>query len=132
MPRSRNLNEDEELGQYDDLDGDEDGDEDVAEVELAAGEEPEDEDLDFEEAPASAAARASAARLLELLVEKKALALYVKEPGSALIERVAQILESPLPLKTRASKISEAIVDSEDVDDFFLDDETLSELLKRW
>jgi hypothetical protein len=90
------------------------------------------EEIDLDNARASAAGKASAARLLHLLVENKALALHVKKPGAKLIERVARILESPLPPKARATKLSDVIVDSEDVDDFFLDDDTLVELLKRW
>jgi hypothetical protein len=92
----------------------------------------EDEDDDGEEVPASAAGRASAVRLVELLVEKKALALHVKKPGKELIEKVGQVLESPANVKARASRLSDVIVDSEDVDELFIDDETLIELLKRW
>jgi hypothetical protein len=91
-----------------------------------------DNDGEIEEIAASAAGRASAARLIELLVEKKALALHSKKPGSALLEKVGRILESPAPVKSRAARLSEIIVDSDDVDDLFIDDETLIELLKRW
>lgn len=90
------------------------------------------DDGDVEEIAATAEGRASAARLIELLVEKKALALHAKKPGSALLEKVGRILESPGPVKSRAARLSEVIVDSDDVDDLFIDDETLIELLKRW
>ena len=35
-------------------------------------------------------------------------------------------------MKQKATKLSDTLVDSDDVDDFFLDDETLIEILKRW
>ena len=92
----------------------------------------EDDDDELDEVPVTAAGKASALRLLELLVEKKGLALHDKEPGRELIESVARVLESPLPIKVRAGKLSNAIVDSEDVDDLFVDDEILIEILKRW
>lgn len=82
--------------------------------------------------PASDAGRASAVRMLDLLVEKRALALHKAKPGKRLIEKVAQVLESRGPLNQRAAKLSETIVDSKDVDELFVDDETLMELLKRW
>ena len=104
-----------------------------------AGEDEADDELDdeldedaLELTKVSAAAKASAARLIELLVEKKGLALLAKKPGTALLEAVARVVESPLPVKVRASKLSEALVDSEDVDDLFVDDEILGEILKRW
>jgi hypothetical protein len=87
---------------------------------------------EIEEIPATAAGRASAARFLELLLEKKVLLLHAKKPGNALIEQVGRLLESPAPLKSRAAKLSEVIVESDDVDDLFIDDETLAELVKRW
>lgn len=92
----------------------------------------EDDDEEVEDVPASAAGRASALRLLELMVEKKALALHAAKPGKELIEAVAKAIEWPGPLGQRAHKLSNAIVDSEDVDELFIDDETLGELLKRW
>jgi len=91
-----------------------------------------DDDDELDEVPVTAAGKASALRLLELLVEKKGLALHAKKPGKELIESVARVLESPLPIKVRAGKLSNAIVDSEDVDDLFVDDEILIEILKRW
>ncbi len=110
-----------------------DEEEAVEGLELAhSADDEDDEDGEIEEIAASAAGRASAARLIELLVEKKALALHSKKPGSALLEKVGRILESPAPVKSRATRLSEIIVDSDDVDDLFIDDETLSELLKRW
>lgn len=125
MPRSRKSDELEN----EDLDA---GEDEIAAIEpdFAADE---DEGEDFEdEAPVSAAGRASAARLLELLIEKKVLALHAKKPGNELVERVARVLESPAALRARATRLSDAIVDSEDVDELFIDDETLIELLKRW
>lgn len=128
MPRSRKSDDELENEDLETSDGDE-----LAEPEhdLAADDEDGD-DLDEEEAPASAAGRASAARLLELLLEKKVLALHAKKPGNELIEKVARVLESPAALKARASRLSDVIVDSDDVDELFIDDETLIELLKRW
>lgn len=100
----------------------------------------EDEELDEDEGegegeddvPATAAGRASAQRLLDLMVEKKALALHADKPGKALIESVARAIEWPGPVAQRATKLSNAIVDSDDVDELFVDDDTLIELLKRW
>jgi hypothetical protein len=85
-----------------------------------------------EDVPATAAGKASAQRLVDLMVEKKALALHAAKPGKDLIEAVARAIEWPGPIAQRASKLSNAIVDSEDVDELFIDDETLAELLKRW
>jgi hypothetical protein len=99
---------------------------------VPAEDQADDDDAEELDVPATAAGKASAARLLDLLVEKKALALHAKKPGTELIEAVGRVLESPLPIKARANKLSDAIVDSEDVDELFLDDETLIELLKRW
>lgn len=127
MPRSRKSDDELENEDLDTGDGDELAE---PEHELAADED-EGEELD-EEAPASAAGRASASRLLELLIEKKVLALHAKKPGNELVEKVARVLESPAALKARASRLSDAIVDSDDVDELFIDDETLIELLKRW
>lgn len=94
--------------------------------------EDEDADDEAEEVPATAAGKASALRLIELMVEKKALALHAAKPGKDLIEAVAKAIEWPGPIGQRANKLSNAIVDSEDVDELFIDDETLGELLKRW
>lgn len=127
MPRSRKSDDELENEDLDTGDGDELAE---PEHELAADEDEGDE-LD-EEAPASAAGRASASRLLELLIEKKVLALHAKKPGNELVEKVARVLESPAALKARATRLSDAIVDSDDVDELFIDDETLIELLKRW
>lgn len=104
--------EGDELDDEDDLDGDDDG-----------------EMLDV---PASAAGKASAKRLLDLLVEKQALQLRKKEVGPKLVEAVAKILEAPGSTSGRASKLSDTIVDSDDVDELFVDDDTLVEILKRW
>lgn len=95
--------------------------------------EDEDEDEPIE-IPATAVGKASAQRLLDLLVEKGGLAMASKnkKAGNALIEAVAKILEAPGSLSARASKLSETIVDSEDVDDLFVDDDVLAEILKRW
>lgn len=100
----------------------------------ALDDDDEDDDADPIDVPASAAGKASALRLLDMLVEKEALALQggVKKPGAKLIEAVAKVLESPGSLSARATKLSDAIVDSDDVDDFFLDDDVLVEILKRW
>jgi hypothetical protein len=92
----------------------------------------EDEEGEAEDVPATAAGKASAQRLLDLMVEKKALALHATKPGKDLIEAVARAIEWPGPVAQRASKLSNAIVDSDDVDELFVDDETLMELLKRW
>jgi hypothetical protein len=111
---------------------------DEADDELETDAPPDDEDLDDDEeaegedVPATAAGKASALRLLELMVEKKALALHAAKPGKDLIESVAKAIEWPGPVAQRANKLSNAIVDSEDVDELFIDDETLGELLKRW
>ncbi|AKF11565.1 hypothetical protein [Sandaracinus amylolyticus] len=128
MPRSRKGDDELENETLEAGEGD-----DVAEpaVDVAADEDEEGEEAE-EGVPASAAGRASAARLLELLVEKKALALLAKKPGNELIEKVARVLESPAAVKARASRLSDVIVDSDDVDELFIDDETLIELLKRW
>jgi hypothetical protein len=113
---------------------------DEVDDELETDAPPEDEDLDeddedgddAEDVPATAAGKASAVRLLDLMVEKKALALHAPKPGKDLIEAVAKAIEWPGPVAQRANKLSNAIVDSEDVDELFIDDETLGELLKRW
>jgi hypothetical protein len=107
-----------------DLDGDEP-------IEPEADIADEDDELP-EEVPATAEGKASAVRLLDLLVEKKALALHVAKPSAALVEAVARALEWPGPAARKASMLSDAIVDSDDVDELFVDDETLAEILKRW
>lgn len=94
--------------------------------------EDEDEEGEGEDVPATAVGRASAQRLIDLMVEKKALALHAAKPGKDLIEAVARAIEWPGPVAQRATKLSNAIVDSEDVDELFVDDDTLVELLKRW
>ena len=94
--------------------------------------EDDDDDDAVEDVPATAEGKASAARLIDLLVEKKALALHVAKPTAKLIEAVARALEWPGPVPRRAGKLSDAIVDSDDVDELFVDDETLGEILKRW
>ena len=108
---------------------------------LADAELDEDDDLDEddeedeeegEDVPATAGGKASAVRLLDLMLEKKALALHKGKPGADLIEAVARAIEWPGPVAQRANKLSNAIVDSEDVDELFIDDDTLAELLKRW
>jgi hypothetical protein len=91
-----------------------------------------DDDDVLEDIPATAEGKASAARLLDLLVEKKGLALHVPKPTPKLIDTVARALEWPGPIGKRANKLSEAIVDSEDVDELFVDDDTLEQILKRW
>jgi hypothetical protein len=107
-----------------------DDEDDALETDDLAASDEDDEDLDS--VPATATGKASAERLLELFLEKKALVLHAKKPGKGLIEGVARILEGPLPVKAKATKLSDTLVDSDDVDDFFLDDETLIEILKRW
>lgn len=105
------------------------------EDELDEGEEGDDEDDDGGElidVPASAAGKASAQRLLDLLSEKGALQLRKKTVGPKLVEAVAKILEAPGSTAGRASRLSDTIVDSDDVDELFVDDETLADLLKRW
>lgn len=127
MPRSRKSDDELENEELDTGEGDE-----IAELEHdLAADDDDGEELD-DAAPASAAGRASAARLLELLIEKKVLALHAKKPGKELVETVARVLESPAALKARATRLSDAIVESDDVDELFIDDETLIELLKRW
>jgi hypothetical protein len=130
VPGSRKSDE-EEVENDEVLDG-ELGEDAEDPVDAVADEEDDGEGLDLDEVPASAAGRASASKLLALFVEKKVLALHVKKPGNPLIEAVARILEGPLPVKQKASKLIDAIVDSDDVDDFFLEDEMLIEILKRW
>lgn len=129
MPGSRKSDEDETENEGLDAEGADEAEDEGLDV---AAESEEDEDTDLESVPATAAGKASAERLLELFLEKKVLALHAKKPGKALIEGVARILESPLPVKQKATKLSDTLVDSGDVDDFFLDDETLIEILKRW
>ena len=116
-----------------------DEDEDKLDEDADAALDEDDEDLDEddeegegEDVPATAAGRASAQRLLDLMVEKKALALHADKPGKELIEAVARAIEWPGPIAQRANKLSNAIVDSDDVDELFVDDDTLIELLKRW
>ena len=110
-----------EINEDDDLDDDLDEDEDL------------DEGTPFT-IEASAEGKASAVRLVDLLVEKGGMALSTKNkrPGPKLIESIGKILEAPGTLAARASKLSETIVDSEDVDDLFVDDQVLAEILKRW
>lgn len=131
MPRSRKSDDEEEKEkdalEEDRLDADEDDEGDEPAVDP-----DDDEELDLEAIPATAAGKASAERLLELFLEKKALALHAKKPGKALIESVARVLEGPLPVKQKATKLSDTLLDSDDVDDFFLDDDMLIEILKRW
>ena len=91
-----------------------------------------DDDEVLEEVAATAEGKASAARLLDLLVEKKGLALHAAKPSPKLIDAVARALEWPGPINKRASKLSDAIVDSDDVDELFVDDDTLEQILKRW
>ncbi len=118
---------------------------DVAPLEEAENELDEDEELDDDEdldddddegspfkVEATAEGKASALRLIDLLVEKGGMALATKKPGPKLIEAIAKILEAPGSLSARASKLSDTIVDSEDVDDLFVDDDVLAEILKRW
>ena len=85
-----------------------------------------------EDIPVTAAGKASALRLLDLLVEKKALQLHGDKPSAGLIEVVARALEWPGPPGRKAARLSEAVVDHDDVDDLFVDDDTLAEILKRW
>lgn len=99
---------------------------------IADEEDDADDDGDVIDVPASAAGKASAQRLLDLLAEKGALQLHAKKVGPKLIEDVAKILESPGPTSTRATRLSDTIVDSDDVDELFVDDNTLVEILKRW
>ena len=122
MPRaSKPAETDDELEkQPADADADDEDDADDDEEEVA------------EDVPATAAGKASAQRLIDLMLEKKALALHVDKPGKDLIEAIARALEWPGPAAQRAGKLSNAIVDSEDVDELFVDYETLAELLKRW
>lgn len=99
---------------------------------LADEEDDAEDDGDVIDVPASAAGKASAQRLLDLLAEKGALQLHAKKVGPKLIEAVAKILESPGPTASRATRLSDTIVDSDDVDELFVDDNTLVEILKRW
>ncbi len=96
------------------------------EISELANEEPEEDT-----APASAGAKASAAKFLQLLVEEKGLALH-KQPGVKLIEAVGRALESTLPLAKRTELMVDAIVDSEDVDELFLDDDKLAKFVRQW
>lgn len=121
MPGAKSEEEDDLLKDADAaLDDDDDLDED------------DEDEGEAEDVPATAAGRASAQRLLDLMVEKKALALHAPKAGKDLIEAVARAIEWPGPIAQRANKLSNAIVDSDDVDELFVDDDTLIELLKRW
>lgn len=106
------------------------------ELDESLGEDDDEDEDDDEplEIPASPQGKASALRLIDLLVEKGGLAMAnkTKRPGAELIDAVAKILEAPGSLSARASKLSEAIVESEEVDDLFVDDDVLAEILKRW
>ena len=88
-----------------------------------AGLDDDDDDGALEDVPATAEGKASAIRLIDLLLEKKALALHVAKPSTALVEAVARALEWPGPVNRRANKLSDAIVDSDDVDELFVDDD---------
>jgi hypothetical protein len=103
-------------------------------LELGDDDDEDDDDDEPLEIPASPQGKASALRLIDLLVEKGGLAMAnkTKRPGAELIDAVAKILEAPGSLSARASKLSEAIVESEEVDDLFVDDDVLAEILKRW
>lgn len=92
----------------------------------------EDSEDDLVEEAVSAESKASALRLLTLLVEKKGLQLHVEKPSADLIEAVARVLDWPGPPARKATKMSEMVVDHDDVDDLFVDDDTLAEILKRW
>lgn len=106
--------------------------EDEEEEEALDVAEEEDED-DDEGEPASAAARASAKRLLDLLLEKNALLLEKKKkPSSELIEAMAKIVEGSGSPASRAARLSEAILDADEIEELFVDDATLAEILKRW
>lgn len=104
----------------------------AVDADLDADLDDDDDDDAVEDVPATAEGKASAVRLIELLLEKKALALHVAKPSTSLIEAVARALEWPGPVNRRANKLSDAIVDSDDVDELFVDDDTLGEILKRW
>lgn len=105
-------------------------------------EEDEDEGLDLadeadddedDDEPASAAARASAKRLLDLLLEKKAILLEPKaKPSAELIDAMARIVEGSGSPHSRAARLSETILDADEVEELFVDDATLGEILKRW
>lgn len=82
--------------------------------------------------PVSAEGRESARRLIDLLVEKELLALYETGASAKLLESVARALEWPGPPSRQASMLSNALVESDDVDELFVDDEMLTEILKRW
>ena len=109
---------------------------DPSETDDELGDDEEDEDDEdggeLIDVPASAAGKASAQRLLALLAEKGALQLRKKTVGPKLVEAVAKILEAPGSTSGRASRLSDTIVDSDDVDELFVDDDTLVEILKRW
>ena len=92
----------------------------------------EDSEDDLAEEEISAESKASALRLITLLMEKKALQLHADKPNPGLIEAVARVLDWPGPPARKATKMSETIVDHEEVDDLFVDDDTLAEILKRW
>ena len=132
MPGSRKSDDETENEELDAVvPGIADDEDEALETDEIADEEASDDD-DLDSVPVTATGKASAERLLELFLEKKALVLHAKKPGKGLIEGVARILEGPLPVKAKATKLSDTLVDSDDVDDFFLDDETLIEILKRW
>lgn len=121
MPRSRKSDVDEVDVTADPIDPD---------LEVA---DEDDDDDDESDAPLSAATKASAQKLIELLIEKKALQLQPKRSvGPELVEAVGRTLEWPGPPGKKAERLSEILVDSDDVDELFVDDETLAEIVKRW
>ena len=67
-----------------------DDEDDALETDDLAASDEDDEDLDS--VPATATGKASAERLLELFLEKKALVLHAKKPGKGLIEGVVLVV----------------------------------------
>ena len=82
----------------------------------------------LEEQPASPEARVKAKALLAKLVADKVLAL-LDDPGEDLVENVARAIEADRKPKIRAARLAEAIVESDDVDELFLDDDQLAAYL---
>ncbi len=82
--------------------------------------------------PVTAESRESARRLVALLLEKEMLALHASPPSAALLDAIARALDWPGPPSRQASLLSSALVDSDDVDELFVGDEVLVEILKRW
>jgi hypothetical protein len=86
----------------------------------------------FDDIEVSAEARDSAQRFIDFLLERKLLALSVKKPSQALLDELARVLEGPGTPSKKAAALSEVLIGSDDVDDLFVEDESLIAIVKRW